>query len=61
MAAFEHHNHHGHQHIPRGHFPNKLDEKLIRIIRENLVRIHLYLQHIVFYLGFVFMEEIKVF
>lgn len=29
--------HHGHQHIPRGHFPNPLDEKLLKIIRENLV------------------------
>ncbi|KAK8378337.1 hypothetical protein O3P69_011078 [Scylla paramamosain] len=36
MAGLEHHHHHhGHQHI-RGHFPNPLDEKLLKIIRENL-------------------------
>lgn len=38
MAGLEHrHHHHGHQHLPRGHFPSPLDEKLLRIIRENLV------------------------
>ena len=31
-----HHNHHGHAHI-HGHIANPLDEKLMKIIKENLV------------------------